>query len=109
MSNHEPENGAEKCDHYARGECDPPPSFILDWAMHTTGGMGESVVASSILNQTASYLAHCEAKSCTRIVIHTEFNNNQHTYNIVMVPCSTLWHRMRKEHDPYLNPSIYPT
>ena len=23
MSNHEPENGAEKCDHCARGECDP--------------------------------------------------------------------------------------
>ena len=34
----------------------PHSSFILDWAMHTTGGMGESVVASSILNQTASYL-----------------------------------------------------
>ena len=31
----------------------PHSSFILDWAMHTTGGMGESVVASSILNQTA--------------------------------------------------------
>ena len=62
MSNHEPENGAEKCDHYARGECDPPPSFILDWAMHPTGGMGESDVVSSILNQAASYLAHCEAK-----------------------------------------------
>ena len=28
----------------------PQSSFILDWAMHTTGGMGESVVASSILN-----------------------------------------------------------
>ena len=36
----------------------PHSSFILDWAMHTTGGMRESVVASSILNQTASYLAH---------------------------------------------------
>ena len=31
----------------------PHSSFILDWAMHTTGGMRESVVASSILNQTA--------------------------------------------------------
>ena len=28
----------------------PHSSFFLDWAMHTTGGMGESVVASSILN-----------------------------------------------------------
>ena len=40
----------------------PHSSFVLDWAMHTTGGMGESVVASSILNQTASYLAHSVAK-----------------------------------------------
>ena len=78
----------------------PHSSFILDWAMHTTGGMGESFVASSILNQTASYLAYCEAKSCTRIVIHTEFNINQHAYIIIMVPCSTLWHGMRKEHNP---------
>ena len=73
MSNHEPENGAEKCDHCARGECDPSLFLFLDWAMHTTGGMGESVVASSILNQTASYLAHSVAKSCTLIVIYTEF------------------------------------
>ena len=63
----------------------PHSSFFLDWAMHTTGGMGESVVASSTLNQTASYLAHCEAKSCTRIVIHTEFNNNKHTYIILQI------------------------
>ena len=51
----------------------PHSSFILDWAMHTTGGI---VVASSILNQTASYLAHSVAKSCTLIVIYIEFNNN---------------------------------
>ena len=50
-------------------------SLILDWAMHTTGGMGESVVASSI--QTASYLAHSVAKSCTLIVIYTEFTADQ--------------------------------
>ena len=48
----------------------PHSSFILDWAVHTTGGMGESVVASSILNQTASYLAHSVAKRCTLIVIY---------------------------------------
>ena len=48
----------------------PHSSFILDWAMHTTGGMRESVVASSILNQTASYLAHSVAKSCTLIDIY---------------------------------------
>ena len=78
----------------------PHSSFILDWAMHTTGGMGESVVASSILNQTASYLAHSIAKSCTLIVIYTEFTADQYTYIIIVVPCSTLWHGMRKEHNP---------
>ena len=55
----------------------PHSSFILDWAMHATGGMGESVVAFSILNKTASYLAHCEAKSCILIVIHTELTADQ--------------------------------
>ena len=89
MSNHEPENGAEKCDPCARGECDLS-LFILDWAMHTTGGMRESVVASSILNQTAPYLAHSVAKSCTLIVIYTEFTADQYTYIIIVVPCSTL-------------------
>ena len=78
----------------------PHSSFILDWAMHTTGGMGESVVASSILNQTASYLAHSVAKSCTLIVIYTEFTADQYTYIIIVVPCSTLWHGMRKGHNP---------
>ena len=34
----------------------PHSSFILDCAMHTTGGMGKSV-----LNQIVSYLAHSEA------------------------------------------------
>ena len=72
MSNHEPENGAEKCDYFARGECDP--SLFLYSGL--AGGMGESVVASSILNQTASYLAHCEAKSCT-LMIHNEFTADQ--------------------------------
>ena len=57
----------------------PHSSFILEWAMHTTGGMGESVVAFSILNQTASYLAHCEAKSCTLTVIHSGFPADQYT------------------------------
>ena len=47
----------------------PHSSFILDWAIHTTGGMGESVVASSILNQTASYLAHSVAKIIIIIII----------------------------------------
>ena len=55
----------------------PHSSFILDWAMHTTCGMGESVVASSILYQTASYLAHSVAKRCTLIVIYTEFTADQ--------------------------------
>ena len=64
----------------------PHSSFILDWAMHTTGGMGESVVASSILNQTASYLAHCEAKRCTLIARHTEFTADQPCI-IIIVPC----------------------
>ena len=72
----------------------PHSSFILDWAMHTTGGMGESVVASSI--QTASYLAHSVAKSCTLIVIYTEFTADQYTYIIIVVPCSTLWHGKKK-------------
>ena len=57
----------------------PHSSFILDWAIHTTDGMGESVVAFSILNQTASYLAHYEARSCKLIVIHTEFTADQYT------------------------------
>ena len=72
MSNHEPENGAEYCDHCTRGET-PHSSFILDCAMHTTCGMGESVVASTILNQTALYLAQYEAKRCTITVIYIEF------------------------------------
>ena len=80
MSNHEPENGAEKCDHTTEQgmSVTPHSSFILDWAMHTTGGMGESVVASSIFNQTASYLAHSVAKSFTLIVIYTEFTADQY-------------------------------
>ena len=40
----------------------PHSSFFLDCAKHTTGGMGKSFVASSFLNQVASYLAHSEAK-----------------------------------------------
>ena len=65
----------------------PYSSFILDWAMHTTGGMGESVVASSILNQTASYLAHSVVKSCTLIMIYTEFTADQYNYIIIVVLC----------------------
>ena len=50
----------------------PHSSFILGWAMHTTGGGGESVVASSIPNQSASHLAHSGDKRCT-LVLHSEF------------------------------------
>ena len=88
LSNHEPENGAEKCDHYARGECDPS-LFLLDWVGTTTCGIVESVVASPIISQTASYLAHSEAKRFTLIyilnllLINTPIN--------VLVACNTLW------------------
>ena len=78
----------------------PHSSFFLDWAMHTTGGMGKSFVATSILNQIASYLAHSVAKRRTIAVPHIEFTADQYTYIIIMVPCSTLWHGMRKEHIP---------
>ena len=65
-----------------RGSVTPHSSFILDCAVHTTGGMGESVGASSTLNQNASYLAHSEAKRCPnyRIVIQTEFTADQNAY-----------------------------
>ena len=43
----------------------PHSSFILDCAMHSTGGLGKSFFASSILNQIASHLAHYVAKRCT--------------------------------------------
>ena len=59
----------------------PHSSVILDCAMHSTCGMGDSVVASSILTQTALYLylAQYEAKRCTIIVIYTEFTADQYT------------------------------
>ena len=75
-------------------------SFFLDWAMLTTGGMGKSFVATSILNQIASYLAHSVAKRCTIAVTQIEFTADQYPYIIVMVTCSTLWHGMRKAHGP---------
>ena len=93
---HGPENGAEKCDHCARGECDPSLFIFPGLGYAHYSGMGESVFASSILNQTASYLAHTVAKSCTLIVIHTEFTADQYTYIIIVVPCSTLWHGKKK-------------
>ena len=48
--------------------------------MHSTCGMGDSVVASSILTQTALFLAQYEAKTRTIIVIYTEFTADQYTY-----------------------------
>ena len=77
----------------------PHSSVILDCAMHSTCGMGDSVVASSILTQTALYLAQYEAKRCTILVIYTEFTADQCTYIIIIVPCSTLCQWMRMEHD----------
>ena len=56
----------------------PHSSFFLDCAKHTTGGMGKSFVASSFLNQVASYLAHSEAKRCTITVPHTIFTAGQY-------------------------------
>ena len=50
----------------------PHSPFFLDWAMHTTGGMGKSDVANSILNQIASYLAHSVAKIRTIAVPHID-------------------------------------
>ena len=92
MSNHGPENGAEKCDHYARGECDPSLSIFpgLGYAHYRLHG--KSFVATSILNQIASYLAHSVAKRRTIAVPHIEFTADQYTYIIIMVPCSTVWH-----------------
>ena len=78
----------------------PHSPIFLDWAMHTTGGMRKSLVATSILNKIASCLAHSVAKRCTIAVPHIEFTADQYTYIIIMVPCRTLWHGMRKEHIP---------
>ena len=65
----------------------PHSSFSLDCAMHTTGGLGKSFVASSFLNKIASYLAHSEAKRCTITVPHTECTADQYTCIIIMAPC----------------------
>ena len=65
----------------------PHSSFFLDWAMHTTGGMGKSFVATSILNHIASYLDHSVAKRRTIAVPHIELTADQYTYIIIMVPC----------------------
>ena len=62
----------------------PHSSFILDCVMHSTCGMGESVVASSILNQTDLYLAQYEATRCTIIVIYTEFTADQYSTPILL-------------------------
>ena len=83
----------------------PHSPFFLDWAMHTTGGMGKSFVATQI----ASYLAHSEAKRCTITVSHTEFTAGQYSYIIIMVPRSPLWQGMRREHIALLNPITHPT
>ena len=81
----------------------PHSSFILDCDMHSACGMGESVVASTVLNQTALYLAQYEAKRFTIIVIYIEFNVDQYTYISIIVPCSTLCQWMRMEHIALLN------
>ena len=87
----------------------PHSSFFLDCDMHTTGCMGESVVASSILNQTAVYLAHYEGRRCTVLVIHTEFTAAQYPYIFIIVPCSTLCQWVRREHTALLNLNKCPT
>ena len=87
----------------------PHSSIILDCTMHSTCGMGESVVASSILNQTALYLAQYDAKRCTIIVRYIEFTVDQYSYIIRIVPCSTSCQWMRMEHIALLNLNKCPT
>ena len=60
----------------------------------------QGVSVTSILNKIASYLAHSLAKICTIAVPHIEFTADKYTYIIIMVPCNTVWHGMRKEHIP---------